>query len=67
MKFLWLLGLFGLFSTGAGGRHDWMRFHAGDVECPNEICAGRLKWEDSDRKVLKCTQCKAKFTLRKKP
>lgn len=55
--------IFALFSTGSGGRHDWLRFHADDVPCPDEECYGNLKWTASDRKELVCDQCRARFSV----
>lgn len=55
-----------LFSTGPGGRHDWMRFHADDVPCPDEKCYGVLKWVDSSRKELLCTECPKHFAVKLK-
>jgi hypothetical protein len=58
------LFVFGLFSTGPGGRHDWMRFHANDVGCPNVECSGLLRWQGgSNRTELYCDHCEATFTV----
>lgn len=53
----------GLF---ASARHDWMRFHAGDVKCPDIACYGILLWKDSSRKELKCDHCNAEFVVKKR-
>ena len=59
----------GLFSTGPGGRHDWMRFHADEVPCPLEVkslpCTGNLKWLTKG-KELRCDHCKVVFLLSRK-
>lgn len=51
----------GLFSTGPGGRHDWMRFHAHDVNCPQDKCPGILLFSGSMK--LMCNVCKTEFKL----
>lgn len=55
----------GLFSTGSGGRHDWMRFHAHDVNCPKKTCPGILLWKTMGN-VLECSFCKGEFILKPK-
>jgi hypothetical protein len=60
----------GLFNRGAGGRHDWMRFHVTDVPCPQVVddreCTGHLKWSDKDNLELTCVACKARFQAKLK-
>ena len=76
LSWLVFLPVFGLFSTGQGGRHDWMRFHADEVPCPLNSrktrimasipCPGTLKWKDNTHKVLICDSCAAEFGVRLK-
>lgn len=61
---LWFIGIIGLFSTGAGGRHDWMRFHATQVPCPKENCYGDLKWADGAKTIVICGACHTRFRVK---
>lgn len=69
-------GVIGLFSTGPGGRHDWMRFHADEVPCPSPAtrfpaadkeslkipCIGNLKWFKKPT-ILECDTCRRQFKI----
>lgn len=61
--FLISLGVVGLFSTGPGGRHDWMRFHADEVPCPRKGCFGNLKWHNKPTE-LRCDSCHHIFEIK---
>lgn len=61
------IGAVGLFSTGPGGRHDWMRFHADEVTCPVTDCPGNLKWFSRIAKrlgELRCDVCLRRFRIK---